>query len=106
MFERLKSKIPKPLRNRYILVPVLLFFWLLIFEDVSIPSLIKMRIKRKQLIEKKEYQLTRIQHAQNSLKELTTDKKALEKYARETFRMKKASEDVFVFVEEDEETQK
>lgn len=41
-----------------------------------------------------------IEEIDTATEELTTNIKAKEKYARETYFMKKSNEDIFVFVEE------
>ena len=74
---------------------MVLFFWLLLFENISLFSLWGIKSKINTLESEWEYKELRIQEAE--------EKKAIilsnpEKYARETYRMKKQEEELFIIV--------
>jgi len=89
----LKNKTPKFLRNKWALSLLILFLWVLFFEDINLIALFKTKSKINRL--KKEWVFK-----QNRIKE-AEEKKALildnpEKYARETFWMKRENEEIFI----------
>ena len=85
------------LNNRYFLSTLMLIIVLLLFDDTTLFKLYKMKQelhtielenikKRKEIIQIKE-----------KTKQLTTNKFALEKFAREHYLMKKNDEVIYVF---------
>ena len=90
------------LKNRYILTLLLFLIWLLFFDQNNIIDRIKNQHKKNQLAKDITYYRKKIAEDSERLKELKTDNKNLEKFAREQFFMKKENEDIFVIVEEDE----
>lgn len=83
------------LKNKYILVLLLLFVYLFFLEDVNIFNLYERKAKRQQLIEEKSRKLKNIKTVREQLEDLKDDDK-LEKFARENYYFKKDNEDVFV----------
>jgi cell division protein FtsB len=73
---------------------------MLFFDQNNMVDRIKMTSEIRQLEQDREYYLAEIRKDSTRLKELTTNKENLEKYAREQFLMKKPNEDVFVVIEE------
>ena len=74
--------------------------WMLFFDQNNLVDRIKMTSEIRQLEADREYYLEEIQKDSTRLKELTTNKENLEKYAREQFLMKKPNEDVFVVIDQ------
>lgn len=97
----MKEKLLKYAKNRYVLVLVGLFVYLLFLEETDLFTLGKYKAKVNDLEQQKEYLDTEIIETQRSITELTTDDAALEKFAREQHYMKRDNEDVFVFLEEE-----
>ncbi len=62
-------------------------------------DLITLRKEIHTLNETKTYYITEIAKAKKEQLELFTDKRNLEKFAREKYYMKKENEDLFIFVE-------
>jgi cell division protein FtsB len=90
------------LKNKYVLTLSVFAIWMLFFDQNNLVDRIKMTSEIRQLEADREYYLEEIQKDSTRLKELTTNKENLEKYAREQFLMKKPNEDVFVVIEEKE----
>ena len=98
MLDHLK-KIAKIFRNRYFSVTLFFFGWLIFFDQTSIVYDIDLTQKEKQLKAQKTYYEKQTQTVIEQLKELQTNPANLEKFAREKYFMKKANEDVYVFVD-------
>lgn len=85
------------LNNRYFLSTAMLIFILLLIDDTTFYKLYKMKQELHSLeIEniKKEKEIIQIKE---KTKQLTTNKFALEKFAREHYLMKKNDEVIYVF---------
>ncbi len=89
----LNNKTPKFLRNKWALSFLILFVWVLFFEDINLIALFKTKSKINSLKKEWVFKENRIKEAE--------EKKALilsnpEKYARETFWMKRENEEIFL----------
>ena len=85
------------LNNRYFLSTALFIFILLLIDDTTFYKLYKMKQELHSLeIENKKKQIEIIQIKEKT-KQLTTNKFALEKFAREHYLMKKNDEVIYVF---------
>ena len=85
------------LNNRYFLSTAMLIFILLLIDDTTFYKLYKMKQELHSLeLEniKKEKEIMQIKE---KTKQLTTNKFALEKFAREHYLMKKNDEVIYVF---------
>lgn len=96
MKNKLLKYLPKPLRNRWVIAPLMLFIWLLFFEDVNIISLVSSKFKIANLEEEWEFKEAKIIEAKQKKALIIHD---VEKYARETFWMKKENEEIFILTE-------
>ncbi len=74
--------------------------WVLFFDQESILVQSKLNKEIRNLEQQKKFYLEEIDKNKASLNILTNDTASLEKYARETYFMKKDNEDIFVVVEE------
>ncbi len=74
--------------------------WMLFFDQESVLVQSKLSKEIRNLEQQKKFYLEEIDKNKASLNILTNDTASLEKYARETYFMKKDNEDVFVVVEE------
>ena len=87
------------LNNRYFLSTAMLIFILLLIDDTTFYKLYKMK-KELHFLEieniKKQKEIIQIKE---KTKQLTTNKFALEKFAREHYLMKKKDEVIYVFDE-------
>jgi hypothetical protein len=89
----------KILKNKYFLVVVGLFFWLLYFDKNDVFTQFDLIKKCNKLNSEKEYYITEIENNKKEVIELQNNKKSLETFAREKYLMKRDNEDVFVFVQ-------
>jgi cell division protein DivIC len=87
------------LKNRYFIVSFLLFLHLLITEETNVFQLISERREIKRIKKENVQKREEIEQTKQAVAELTSNKKALEKFAREQYFMKKDNEDVFIFLE-------
>ena len=87
------------IRNKYTITFLVLVSWLIFFDKNDIVSQISLSKKFQQLNDEKQYYLTEIAQTKSDMKELMTNPKNLEKFAREKYLMKKDDEDIFVIVE-------
>ncbi|MBA3664993.1 MAG: septum formation initiator family protein [Bacteroidetes bacterium] len=88
----------KILKNKYFLTTLAIIAWLLFFDKNDVFSQWDLIKKCRKLEKEREYYISSIENNKNELKELQTNKKSLETFAREKYLMKKDNEDVFVFV--------
>jgi cell division protein FtsB len=88
----------KILKNKYLLVVVGLFFWLLYFDKNDVFTQFDLIKKCNKLNSEKEYYIAEIENNKKEVVELQSNQKSLETFAREKYLMKRDNEDVFVFV--------
>lgn len=89
----------KIIKNKFFLVVVGLFFWLLYFDKNDVFTQFDLIKKCNKLNSEKEYYITEIENNKKEVIELQNNKKSLETFAREKYLMKRDNEDVFVFVQ-------
>jgi len=97
--ERIKNifdKIPKPLKNKYILTLVFFAFWIIFIDDYNLIKQHKLQKDVDALKTQKEYYNSEITKDSTDLYHLQNTKAEQEKFAREKFLMKKDNEDVFI----------
>ncbi|MBE9468722.1 MAG: septum formation initiator family protein [Bacteroidetes bacterium] len=87
-------------KNKYFLTLIVFFIWLLIFDQNNLIDRANNIHKQSQLEKEKKNYLQKIEQDEKRMNELKTDKKNLEKFAREQYLMKKDNEDIFVIVDE------
>lgn len=88
------------MRNKYLLTIVGLAVWIAFFDKNDLKTQLELRDDVKKLEEERNYYATEIKQITSDIKELNTNPKTLEKFAREKYLMKKDNEDIFVIVEE------
>ena len=94
------KKILPYIKNKYTLTLLGFIVWVSFFDKNDMISQMELRKEVKKLEEEKKYFVTEIGKNKSDMKELMTNPKNLEKFAREKYLMKKDNEDVFVLVEE------
>ncbi len=95
MHKRLKQAIPF-LKNKYFLILAFFILWLVLFDSNNLIDRYRQMKELKQLRLDKSYYQKKIEEDSRKLKELETDRKSLEKFAREQYLMKKKNEDIFI----------
>ena len=87
----------KFLKNRYFYSTLTLFVILLIVEDTTIFKLFHMKKELQSIKTENAKKLNEIEQVKLKTVQLTTNKAALEKFAREHYLMKKKNEVIYVF---------
>lgn len=87
------------LRNKFVLTTLIFGVWIGLFDQNNLLDRVVALKRLKQLQEEKAYYKAKIEADQQRMHELMSDKDDLEKFARETYLMKKDNEDVFVVIE-------
>ncbi|MGQ0827449.1 MAG: FtsB family cell division protein [Bacteroidota bacterium] len=88
------------LKNKYFLTIVGLTIWVVFFDKNDWNTQRELRTEVKKLEEERNYFAKEIAGITSDIKELSTNPKTLEKFAREKYLMKRDNEDIFVIVEE------
>jgi cell division protein FtsB len=94
------KKILPYIKNKYLLTVIGLAVWVIFFDKNDLKTQLELRQKVKQLEKERDYFSQEISIINNEIKELTTNPKTLEKFAREKYLMKRDNEDIFVIVEQ------
>lgn len=87
------------LKNKYLLTSIVLAVWVVFFDKNDVFNQIEFKRQVKALQEERNYYYNEITNISSDLKELTTNPKTLEKFAREKYYMKRDNEEIFVLVE-------
>ena len=95
---KIMKRIPSWLKNKYVLSIIVFFVWMLFFDRNDFISQFSYRKDLRKLETDKEYYQKEIEQNKKDTKELMSDPKHLEKFARERYLMKKDNEDIFLIV--------
>ena len=95
-----KKYIPQIIRSKYAIAFLIFYVWLFFGDQHSIWERKGFESKIEALEKEKAYFLKKIENDKARIHELKTNKKNLEKFAREQYLMKKENEDIFIFIEE------
>jgi len=90
------------MKNRYFLAASIFLIWIAFFDQNNLITQIQYRMELNKLEEEREFYQGEIKQIRADLKELKTNPKTLEKFAREKYLMKKDVEEIFVIVEGEE----
>lgn len=93
---KIAQHIPAWLRNKYVLTAIGFIVWISFFDDRDLITHFKRQHELKQLEESRDYYQEQISTVRKELNQLQNNPKALEKYAREKYRMKKDNEDLYI----------
>ncbi len=93
------KKILSVLKNKYLLTTVGLTVWILFFDKNDLFTQLEFRKEVMVLQEDRNYYANEIKSITSDLRELSSNHKTLEKFAREKYYMKRDNEDIFVLVE-------
>lgn len=97
------NRIPSWLKNRYLLVGAVFLVWMLFIDTNSWWFHRELDQEIDELEEATEYYKEEIERDSTLLFELDSSPEALERYARERYRMKKENEDLFIISQPKEE---
>jgi cell division protein FtsB len=84
-------------KNKYMLTIIFFLVWMMFFDNNNWFYLNKLTDEAHLKQSEKAWYNNEIEESERKLNELTSDLKALEKFGREQYYMKKSNEDVFVF---------
>lgn len=87
------------LTNKYVLSVVIFLAWITFVNDIDLMFILRSKSEVTQLRQEVEQMKKDNQDATAMLHDLQTNQSTLEKYARETYMMKRENEEVFVFRE-------
>jgi cell division protein FtsB len=96
----LKKYLPY-LKNKYLISLLVLLIVLFVIEDTNVFRLFKLKSDLKELREDNAKKEKSIENIKKKTLELTTNSEALEKFARENYKMKKKDEVIYLFVDKD-----
>ena len=96
----MRWRLPSFTRSYYFVASLFFLLWMLFFDSNDFITQYQMYNKVKALEQDKKHYLGEIDKVKKDRKELLSNPKLLEKFAREKYLMKKPAEDVFVIVEE------
>ncbi|WP_338392445.1 FtsB family cell division protein [Fulvitalea axinellae] len=96
MMKLLKTYGRKLIRNFYLVVGLAFLVWMSVFDTNNWLNQYRLRSKLEKLKEEEVYYLEQIEVVQKDRQELLSNKRSIEKFAREKYLMKKPSEDLFV----------
>ncbi len=99
----LRDRLPRWMRNRYMITIFIFLLWLILLDPNNIISRVREVRTRNRLMREKEYYMGRIEEDKRKLEELRTSNENLEKFAREQYHMKKADEDLYIIVTPEQE---
>ena len=94
------AKIPSFFKSFYFIFGTSFLVWMLFFDSNDFISQYRMSEKLDDLKDEKSYYTEKTNEVNNDRQALLSDPQKLEKFARETYRMKKKSEDVYVVIEQ------
>jgi cell division protein FtsB len=93
------QKLLNLLKNKYVITILVFFFWVLLFDSNNLMERFRALKRLEELEREIQYYSEKIHFNQERIRELQTDKKNLEKFAREQYLMKKDDEDIFIIEE-------
>lgn len=88
--------IKKIIGNKYLLTATAFGIWMLFFDQNDIPQQISRMNELSKLRKSEKVMNEKIAETDKELQSLKNDTRALEKYAREKYLMKKPNEDLFL----------
>lgn len=95
------EKILPWLKDKYVITIIVFVVWMIFFDRNDFISQYSYRQQLNKLQEDKTYFIKEIEQNQKNTFELTSDPGNLEKFARETYRMKKDDEDIFMIIQKE-----
>lgn len=95
----MKKRVLKYLKNKYILASLVFVAWVTLFNDIDLLYIIECRMEVSSLRREVRSLHEKNEKTKLILSDLTVNKESMEKFARETYFMKRENEDVYVFKE-------
>ena len=102
MLKEYYDKLPPILKNKFILVTLILIIWVAFFDSNNWLKQAKLKSEIEDLKKQKKYYQNEIEKDSVALLDLTNNQVTQEKFAREKYLMKKENEDIIVIIDSDE----
>ena len=102
MLKEYYDKLPPILKNKFILVTLILVVWVAFFDSNNWIKQSKLKSEIEDLKKQKNYYQYEIEKDSVALFNLTNNQETQEKFAREKYLMKKENEDIIVIINSDE----
>ncbi len=93
-------------RNYYFVASLFFLLWMLFFDSNDFITQYQMYNKVRVMEQDKRHYLNEIEKVKKDRKELLSNPKLLEKFAREKYLMKKPSEDIYIVIDKKKEEEK
>jgi len=106
MRDILKKITKKPFKlpiNIYMVLFLAFAVWVIFFDNNSLINMIGLQGDINKLEKERDYYKEKIEKDNQKILELKTNKKNLEKFAREQYLMKKKNEDIYIIINKEEE---
>ena len=94
------TRLPRFTRNFFFLAGMFFVVWMLFIDVNDLVSQYQLSRKLQSLEQQRTYYIKKIEEVKEDRHQLMSNKALLEKFAREKYLMKKASEDLYLIVEE------
>ncbi len=95
------KNLPPYLKNKYSIAFLVFFIWMLFFDRNRVINQVRILNTMGDMRAEKEYYQEQIVKDSTALDILESDKKELERFAREKYLMKRDNEDVYLVIEEE-----
>lgn len=102
-FSDVFDRVPRFLRNFYLLTGLAFVVWMLLFDSNDLLKQYEVYSKYRELQDQKQYYTGKIEEVKQDRAELLSSPEMLEKFAREKYVMKRPGEDVFLLVPAEEQ---
>jgi cell division protein DivIC len=96
---KILKRIIRIVRNKYLVALCVFLAWVLFFDSRDIFTQLEKRHELNNLLETKRFYEKEISVARKQLSDIQNNAAALEKIAREQYKMKKPNEDLFLMEE-------
>lgn len=90
------ESVPSSLKNKYAVTTLAFLVYLMFFDSTDIPSQVRLQRHLNQLDHQTEYFRTMIEKDRREYEATLSTVEQMEKYARETYLMKRPDEDLYV----------
>lgn len=98
--DRIKKIAYGTIKSKYVLTFLIFYVWILFFDKHNIIERRRNESLIDNLEKEKAHYKEKIDKDSKRIHELKTNKKTLEKFAREQYLMKKSNEDIFIVIKE------
>lgn len=96
---KILKKVIKLVRNKYLVALSVFLLWILFFDSRDMFSQLEKKAALNSLLESKRFYEAEIAAAKKQLADIQNNAAALERIAREKYKMKKSNEDLFLVEE-------